>query len=45
MWLWLRNTASRGRSGVPRIFLRIRTWIRRRTADLVFDFIANLDVA
>ena len=28
MFLWLRNTTSRGRSAVPRIFLRIR--IRRR---------------
>src|SRR5881227_2690329 len=36
MWLWLRNTASRGRAGVPASFLRMRLWIRARMSSLVF---------
>jgi hypothetical protein len=41
MWDWLRKTARRGRSFVPRIFLRIRPWIRRLMLDLVFAFIGK----
>src|SRR5713101_3248985 len=36
MWLWLRNTASRGRCGVPASFLRIRSWIRVLISSFVF---------
>src|SRR4051812_26428630 len=36
MWVWLRNTASRGRCGVPASFLRIRSWILVRISSFVF---------
>src|SRR5512143_935939 len=40
MWLWLRKTASRGRSVVPASFLRMRDRIRARTSSFVLTFIA-----
>src|SRR5258706_16272506 len=40
MWVWLRNTASRGRAVEPESFLRMRARIRVRMSSLVLIFIS-----
>src|SRR5512144_1865123 len=39
MWAWLRNTASRGRTGVPASLRRMRARMRSRMSSLVLTFI------
>ena len=42
MCAWLRNTARRGRAGVPESFLRMRALMRCRMSSLVLTFMAFL---